>query len=99
MTPFILDRCRRWNFEATDSGIMVCRDHHDKGQPCEYERMSPQEAVQLIEDLKSAALRASRTSAMFAGSPDTITANDATDHWLRQEPIYPLVSAAPTQRF
>jgi hypothetical protein len=60
MTPLILDRCRRWNFEATDSGIMVCRDHHDKGQPCEYERKSPQETVQIIEDLRSAALQLAR---------------------------------------
>jgi hypothetical protein len=63
-----------------------------------FERLE-RECAQLREALAAAALRASRTSAMLAGSPDTITANAATDHWLRQEPIYPLVSAAPTQRF
>jgi hypothetical protein len=58
--PPILDAIRRWNFEPGASGVLVCRNNHDIGQPCEYERMSPQEAVQLIEALKSAALQLSR---------------------------------------
>lgn len=60
MNSPILDHCHRWNFEAADSGVMVCRNHHEKGQPCEFERMPPQEAVKLIEDLRSAAIQLSR---------------------------------------
>lgn len=99
MKPPILDAIRRWNFEPGDSGVWVCRDDHDKGQPCRLEKMTPAEIVQIIEDLRSAAIRASRTSMVLAGPTATVTANAATDHWLRQEPIFPLVSAAPTQRF
>jgi len=42
-----------WNFEATDTGITVCKDEHDKGQPCEYKDLSPHEVVDILNDMKS----------------------------------------------
>jgi len=76
---------RRWNFKAHDSGVWVCRDHHDKGQPCEYVLMSPQETVKLIEDLMTAAHGARHTSeprpnplmSAMVSLPDMILALDA----------------------
>lgn len=44
---------KRWNFEATEDAITVCRDHHQKGQPCEYEELSTYEVVDIINDLRS----------------------------------------------
>lgn len=52
--------CRRWNFETTDELMMVCYDHHEKGERCKYERMTPREAVALIESLRSEVLRLKR---------------------------------------
>ena len=43
--------CKRWNFEASESGLRVCRDMHDKGQPCEYEELSPYETLDIINQL------------------------------------------------
>ena len=50
---------RRWNFEPTDTTVTVCRDEHDKGQPCVYEELSPREVVDIIEDMRSKLLRVS----------------------------------------
>ena len=30
----------RWNFQERDDGLYACRHLHDKGQPCEYERLT-----------------------------------------------------------
>jgi hypothetical protein len=45
--------CARWNFEATDSSLLVCRDHHDKGDDCDYRPMHPAEVLELVNDLRS----------------------------------------------
>ena len=49
---------RRLNFEATDTHVTVCRDNHDKGQPCEYEEMTAYEVVDMLDDIRSKLLRA-----------------------------------------
>ncbi len=43
----------RYNFEATDTCVTVCKDEHNKGQPCEYEELSPHEIVDIINDMRS----------------------------------------------
>ena len=48
---------RRWNFEATDDTVTVCYGDHDKGQPCEYEELSPHEVVEILNDMRSELLR------------------------------------------
>jgi hypothetical protein len=48
---------RRFNFEATDSHVTVCRDNHEKGQPCEYEELSPYEVVDILNDMRSSLLK------------------------------------------
>ena len=52
----------RWNFEATDSGIVVCKNEHEKGHPCEYEELTPKEAIKIIEEMASLL---SRTECLF----------------------------------
>ena len=47
----------RWNFEATDTGIVACKDEHDKGQPCEYEELPPIEILKIINDMRSTILK------------------------------------------
>lgn len=53
----MLVKYRRYNFEATDTHVTVCRDNHEKGQPCEYEELSPYEAVDILNDMRSSLLR------------------------------------------
>jgi len=43
----------RWNFEVICDKIHACRDLHEKGQPCEYEELSPQEILSVIEGANS----------------------------------------------
>lgn len=50
-------KSKRWNFEASESSLMVCRDNHDKGSKCEYEPISPSETLELIDSLRDTALR------------------------------------------
>lgn len=47
----------RWNFEANDDAVSVCKDEHDKGQPCEYVELSPHEIVEILNDMRSQILR------------------------------------------
>lgn len=49
--------CRRWNFENRGGEIWVCKDEHDKGQPCEYEEMFAADALKLIEELRAIILK------------------------------------------
>ncbi|GEM_PF-5830347 len=49
----------RWDFEATDSGLTVCKHNHDKGQPCEYEDLTPHETLEILNDMRSKLLRVS----------------------------------------
>jgi len=48
---------KRLNFEASESGVTVCRDLHDKGQPCEYEELSPYEVLDIINQMRSKLIR------------------------------------------
>lgn len=53
----------RYNFDATDSAILVCRGNHEKESPCNYSSLSPSEILQYLnlyraEALESKALRA-----------------------------------------
>lgn len=47
----------RWNFEATDNDVLVCRALHEKGEECEYEKMSPAEIVELLETYRRRTLK------------------------------------------
>lgn len=47
---------RKWNFEATGDSIYVCRDLHEKGDKCDYEKMTVQEVLELIEKFRSTIL-------------------------------------------
>lgn len=49
---------KRWNFEANEDGVTVCKDEHDKGQPCEYEELSSYEVVEIINNMRSKLIRA-----------------------------------------
>lgn len=50
-------KSKRWNFEASESSLMVCRDNHDKGDSCEYEFLSPAETLELLEGWRQKAIR------------------------------------------
>jgi hypothetical protein len=47
----------RWNFDATDTDILVCHDMHEKGESCEFERMHPAEVLKLLNTYRSRILR------------------------------------------
>lgn len=55
----------RWNFEATDDGVVVCRDTHEKGDKCEYERMHPAEVVQLLNEYRARILELERLASLM----------------------------------
>ena len=92
MSTDILRRIRRWNFEPGESRVFVCRDEHEKGLPCQLEPMTPAEIVELIEDLRTAALTARRTIAGFADTPTTMTTSNEVLHWSRTQPLFPVVA-------
>ena len=47
----------RWNFDASETSLLVCRDDHDKGEKCEYEELHPAEALRVIDTLRSRVLQ------------------------------------------
>lgn len=61
--------CARWNFDATDTAIVVCKNLHDKGEKCEYEEMHPASVLQIINDLRSRVLEHTARAALSAPSP------------------------------
>lgn len=52
----------RWNIEADDEGILVCRGEHEKHEHCEahMERLSPQEVRAILNDMRDKLLDAHR---------------------------------------
>lgn len=40
---------RRWNIEVDGDDLLICKDYHDKGQPCEMERYVPAERAEKAE--------------------------------------------------
>jgi hypothetical protein len=59
----------RWNFETNDDSISVCRDLHEKGCPCEYETLTPNQTLEIINDLRSQVFK-SKTEAVLDASFD-----------------------------
>lgn len=53
----------RWNFEASDTHILVCKNHHEPGAPCEYERMHPAEVLELLDEYRARVLELERLAA------------------------------------
>lgn len=53
-----LRRVHRWNVEHRDGEVLVCRNNHDKGDDCDWERFVPEErltaALARVERLESA---------------------------------------------
>jgi len=47
-----------WNFETDDEGVNVCKNNHEKGQPCEYEQLNPDETLKIIDDLRAQLFKA-----------------------------------------
>ncbi len=47
------DKIKRWNFEPAGLGVEVCKDEHEKGQPCEYKMLKATEVINIIDELKS----------------------------------------------
>lgn len=48
---------KRWNLDADSEGIVVCKDTHEKGEPCEghQERISHKEVLGMLEELQGIA--------------------------------------------
>jgi len=55
----------RWNFDATDTDIVVCRDNHYKWEKCGYERMPPEEVLQLLNQYRARILELERLAALM----------------------------------
>lgn len=53
-----LRRVHRWNVEHSDGEVLVCRNNHDKGEDCDWERFVPEErltaAIARVERLEKA---------------------------------------------
>ena len=47
----------RWNFDASETSLLVCRDDHDKGEKCEYKELHPAEVLRVIDALRSRVLQ------------------------------------------
>ena len=43
----------RWNFDADDQGLMVCRGDHGKAPACQMDRLSPYESLEVINSLRA----------------------------------------------
>lgn len=54
----MLRRVHRWNVEHSDGEVLVCRNNHDKGDDCDWERFVPEErltaALARVEALEKA---------------------------------------------
>jgi len=46
----------RWNFEADDESVMVCRGQHERSDACEYERLSSHQVLEILNSLRSRVL-------------------------------------------
>ena len=44
--------CHWWNINSTETGLEVCKNWHEKGQPCEYEPLSGDEILDIIASYK-----------------------------------------------
>ena len=43
---------RKWNIEKGNFGhILVCRDEYEKGQPCDYSELLPEEAQAMLSKI------------------------------------------------
>jgi len=68
--PPVLDasvKYRRWNFDTDDEGLLVCRGLHDGNEHCEahMERLSPSEALVIINALRSECLKRAAKDGIF----------------------------------
>lgn len=54
-----MDIIRRWNFDADDDGVFVCKGLHESSDHCEahMERMSPHEVLEVLNTMRAQALR------------------------------------------
>jgi len=46
-------RYKRWNFELDRDSILVCKDDHEKGSPCQYEELSSKDLLIILEGMQS----------------------------------------------
>lgn len=49
----MLTKCHRWNFEAQEDGVYACKGSHEKGEKCDYGKLSPFELVDIINEMRS----------------------------------------------
>lgn len=54
-----LRRVHRWNVEHLDGEVLVCRNNHDRGEDCDWERFVPEERLTDAEAERDEALRIS----------------------------------------
>lgn len=50
--------CWRWNFDANDTELLVCRNDHGKGEGCNMQPMHPADVLALVNDLRSRVMNA-----------------------------------------
>ena len=49
--------CARWNFDASDAALLVCKNEHEKGDGCDMQPMHPAEVLALVNSLRSDLLK------------------------------------------
>lgn len=78
-----LRRVHRWNVEHSDGEVLVCRNNHDKGDDCDWERFVPEErltaALARVERLEKALVP-------FAEAADNLEGNEREDQHLWESP-------------
>lgn len=43
----------RWNFDADDDGLLICKGEHERSNGCTMERVSPHETLQIVNLMRS----------------------------------------------
>ena len=61
--PVTHDPAIRWNFDASDTHLLVCREDHDKGDKCEYKQLHPSEVLAIVNRLRISAIELTFRSA------------------------------------
>lgn len=63
-------RVRRWNFDADEKGILVCKGQHEWLEHCEahMERLHPAEVLKIINELRSECLEWEARARLFTSN-------------------------------
>jgi hypothetical protein len=80
--PVTHDPAIRWNFDASDTHLLVCREDHDKGDKCEYKQLHPSEVLAIVNRLRISAIELTFRSAAPPAPAAVPLTDEKIDHTL-----------------